>query len=174
MQAIILAAGMGRRLGEHTKHNTKCMLPVNGYRLIDRMLTQLSRLDLKRVVIVVGYQSRNLIDHIGDRYDGLLNIEYLENPIYDRTNNIYSLAIAKDKLQEDDTLLLESDLIFEEGMLDLVLSSPYPNVALVAKYETWMDGTMVRINDDCDILNFVPKKAFRYEDVDTYYKTVNI
>ena len=69
MQAIILAAGMGRRLGEYTKDNTKCMLPVNGVRLIDRTLGQLSKLDLKRVVIVVGYQGQNLIDYIGNRYD---------------------------------------------------------------------------------------------------------
>ena len=60
MQAIILAAGMGRRLGEYTKDNTKCMLPVNGVRLIDRLLTQLSKLNLKRVVIVIGYQGQNL------------------------------------------------------------------------------------------------------------------
>ena len=70
MQAIILAAGMGKRLGEYTKENTKCMLPVNGERLIDRMLGQLSQLDLARVVIVVGYQADNLIRHIGHRYDG--------------------------------------------------------------------------------------------------------
>lgn len=100
MQAIILAAGMGRRLGEYTKDNTKCMLPVNGVRLIDRLLIQLSKLELNRVVIVVGYQRQNLIDYIGDRYDGQLKIEYVENPIYDKTNNIYSLALAKDKLQE--------------------------------------------------------------------------
>ena len=54
MQAVILAAGMGRRLGELTKGNTKCMVEVNGITLIDRLLGQLSKLDLKRVVIVVG------------------------------------------------------------------------------------------------------------------------
>jgi choline kinase len=69
MQAIILAAGMGRRLGEYTKDNTKCMLPVNGVRLIDRALGQLAKLHLNRVVIVVGYQGQNLKDYIGHRYD---------------------------------------------------------------------------------------------------------
>ena len=58
MQAIILAAGMGRRLGKYTRDNTKCMLPVNGVRLIDRMLGQLSALDLNRVIIVVGYKGK--------------------------------------------------------------------------------------------------------------------
>lgn len=174
MQAIILAAGMGRRLGEYTKDNTKCMLPVNGVRLIDRLLSQLSKLKLKRVVIVVGYQGQNLIDYIGNRYDNQLKIEFVENPIYDKTNNIYSLALAKEKLQEDDTLLIESDLIFDDGMFSLLTENPYPNLALVAKYETWMDGTMVRLDADNNIVNFVPKAAFDYNETDSYYKTVNI
>jgi len=174
MQAIILAAGMGRRLGEYTKDNTKCMLPVNGVRLIDRLLAQLAKQDLSRVVIVVGYQRQNLIDYIGDRYNGQLKIEFVENPIYDKTNNIYSLALAKDKLQEDDTLLIESDLIFDDGMFSLLTENPYPNLALVAKYETWMDGTMVRLDADNNIVNFVPKAAFDYNETDSYYKTVNI
>lgn len=173
MQAIILAAGMGKRLGDLTKDNTKCMVKVNGMPLIDRLLGQLSAFDLNRVVIVVGYEGCKLMDHIGDRYPGL-NIEYVENPIYDKTNNIYSLALAKDKLCEDDTLLIESDLIFEDRMFSLILDNPYPNLALVAKYRTWMDGTMVRIDDDDNIIDFIPKKAFKYSDVDSYYKTVNI
>ena len=174
MQAIILAAGMGRRLGEYTKDNTKCMLPVNGVRLIDRLLAQLSRQDLNRVVIVVGYQRQNLIDYINNNYDGHLKIEFIENPIYDKTNNIYSLALAKNKLLEDDTLLIESDLIFDDGMFSLLTENPYPNLALVAKYETWMDGTMVRIDSENNIVNFVPKAAFDYNETDSYYKTVNI
>lgn len=174
MQAIILAAGMGRRLGEYTRDNTKCMLPVNGERLIDRVLGQLSQLGLSRVVIVVGYKGQNLIDYIGHRYDDCLKIEYVNNPVYDKTNNIYSLSLAKEKLQEDDTLLIESDLIFDDSLFRMILDNPYPNLALVDKYETWMDGTMVRIDEDNNIVNFIPKKAFKYKDVDSYYKTVNI
>ncbi len=174
MQAIILAAGMGRRLGELTQGNTKCMISVNGVRLIDRMLSQLAALNLNRVVIVVGYKGQELVDYIGNRYDDQLKIEYAWNPVYDKTNNIYSLSIVKQQLQEDDTLLIESDLIFDDAMFRMILSNPYPNLALVAKYETWMDGTMVRIDADNNIVNFVPKKAFNYDEVDTYYKTVNI
>lgn len=174
MQAIILAAGMGRRLGKYTKDNTKCMLPVNGIRLIDRLLTQLTSLSLNRVIIVVGYKGQNVIDHIGDRYQDKLNIEYITNPVYDKTNNIYSLALAKDKLQEDDTILIESDLIFSDGLFKIIADTTAPNVALVAKYESWMDGTMVRVDDDYNIVSFVPKQAFKYTEIDSYYKTINI
>ena len=181
MQAIILAAGMGRRLGELTKENTKCMVAVNGVRLIDRLLDQLAEQPLERVIIVVGYKGKELKDYLVDsgerreeRGERKLRIEFAENPIYDKTNNIYSLALVKDKLQEDDTLLIESDLIFSDRLIPMIVENPYPNLALVAKYETWMDGTMVRIDDDNNIVSFVPKKAFRYGDVDQYYKTVNI
>ena len=174
MQAIILAAGMGERLGELTKNNTKCMVEVNGIRLIDRMITQLSKFNLNRLVIVVGYEGKKLIDYIGHRYDDILKIEYINNPIYDRTNNIYSLALAKEELCKDDTILLESDLIFEDRMLELLINHRDPDLALVAKYETWMDGTMVCVDNDRNITNFVPKEAFCYENADVYYKTVNI
>ena len=174
MQAIILAAGMGRRLGDYTRDNTKCMVPVNGVRLIDRLLNQLAWQKLDRVIIVVGYKGQELKNYLGNRYDDSLKIEYAENPVYDKTNNIYSLALVKDKLQEDDTLLIESDLIFSDHLIPMIVENPYPNLALVAKYEAWMDGTMVRIDHENNIVNFIPKKAFRYEDADQYYKTVNI
>ena len=173
MQAIILAAGMGKRLGEYTKNNTKCMVPVNGTRLIDRLLGQLSKLHLNRVVIVIGYEGKKLKDYLGDSYQGL-KIEYVDNPVYDKTNNIYSLFLARDKMVEDETILVESDLIFQDGMFDLLVNNTYPNLALVAKYESWMDGTMVRIDEDNNIINFVTKEAFNYNDIDNYYKTVNI
>ena len=173
MQAIILAAGMGKRLGEYTKNNTKCMVPVNGTPLIDRVMRQLSQLSLNRVVVVIGYQGEHVRQHLGDEQYGM-KIEYVENPVYDKTNNIYSLALAKEKLLEDDTLLTESDLIFDDRMFHLLLDNPHPNLALVAKYEPWMDGTMVCVDEDYNILNFVPKEAFRYKDTSHYYKTVNI
>ena len=178
MQAIILAAGMGRRLGDYTKDNTKCMVPVNGVRLIDRLLGQLSQQNLSRIIIVVGYKGQGLRKYIEQQYGQLLTTNcqllFAENPIYDKTNNIYSLALVKDKLQEDDTLLIESDLIFSDRIIPMIVENPYPNLALVAKYETWMDGTMVRLDDDQNIVNFISKDAFDYNEVDTYYKTVNI
>lgn len=174
MQAIILAAGMGHRLGEYTKDNTKCMISINGIKLIDRFLKKLSCMNLSRVIIVVGYKSENVIDYIGSRYDNKLKIEFINNPIYEKTNNIYSLSLAKEQMMEDDTLLLESDLIVDDRMFDLLIDDEYPNLALVAKYEAWMDGTMVCLDQDNNIVNFVPKSAFRYEDIGSYYKTVNI
>ena len=172
MQAIILAAGMGKRLGEYTKNNTKCMVPVNGVPLIDRTLRQLRELELSRIVIVVGYEGKKLRNYIESHHKGT-KIEFVENPIYDKTNNIFSLALAKDKLAEDDSLLIESDLIFEDGIFETLAKHPSPNLALVAKYESWMDGTMVKIDDENNIVNFITKDAFNYKESGQYYKTAN-
>ena len=174
MQAIILAAGMGKRLGEYTKDNTKCMLPINGIRLIDRTLTILSHLNIRNVTIVIGYKGDNLKNYIGNRYSQHLDIEYINNPIYDKTNNIYSLSLAEEKMVEDDTVLFESDLIYEEEIVRKLVDNSNPNLALVAKWEYWMDGTVVKIDKDNNILSFVSKDMFDFHHTDEYYKTINI
>lgn len=173
MQAIILAAGMGRRLGELTGDNTKCMLEVNGIRLIDRALDILKDSDVSRVILVVGYKGDNVRKYVGTEYKGM-EIVYVDNPIYDKTNNIYSLYLAKEYLEAEDTLLLESDLIYEASVVKRILDDSYPNLALVDKYESWMDGTVVTVDSDNKIGNFISKQHFHYSDIDKYYKTVNI
>ncbi len=173
MQAIILAAGMGKRLKELTQNNTKCMVKVNGVSLIDRMLHQIDKYSLDRIVIVVGYEGQKLIDYIGT-LDVKTPITFIENPIYDKTNNIYSLALAKDWLVKDDTLLFESDLIFEDSVLDALVTDPRPTLVLVDKYESWMDGTCVKLSADDSIEAFVPGKQFKFNDIGKYYKTVNL
>lgn len=173
MQAIILAAGMGKRLKELTKNNTKCMVRVNGLTLIDRMLHQIERQHLSRIIIVVGYEGQKLIDYIGTL--GIQTpIVFINNLIYDKTNNIYSLALAKDWLCKEDTLLFESDLVFEDSVLDALVNDPRETLALVDKYESWMDGTCVKLGDDDSIEAFVPGKSFKFNEIKDYYKTVNL
>ena len=133
MQALILAAGMGSRLKELTADNTKCMVKVNGVTMIERMLNQLENKAFSKIIIVTGYEGRKLIDFI-ETLGISTPIEFIDNPIYDQTNNIYSLWLAKDKLLEEDTVLLESDLIFEDSVLDALLDDSRPTLALVDKY----------------------------------------
>ena len=168
MQAVILAAGMGKRLKELTRDNTKCMVQVNGVTLISRLLHQLEGRQLSRVIIVVGYQGQKLMDYIGT-LDLQIPVVFVENPIYDKTNNIYSLALAKDWLCREDTLLFESDLIFEDEVIDLLVNDQRDTLALVDRYESW-----VKLAEDDSITEFVPGKKFRFEERDEYYKTVNI
>jgi len=173
MQAIILAAGMGKRLGKVTVDNTKCMVKIHDQTLIERMLDTLAKTEVNRVILVVGYKSENVKELVGRKYKGM-QIAYVRNEVYDKTNNIYSLFLAKKYLLEDDTILIESDLILEEKIIFDLIENPHPNLAIVAKYDAWMDGTVVTLDDEDNILQFIPKKDFDYSHVEDYYKTVNI
>ncbi|TRX66233.1 aminotransferase class I/II-fold pyridoxal phosphate-dependent enzyme [Carboxylicivirga sp. M1479] len=173
MQAIILAAGMGKRLSELTQNNTKCMVEVHGQPLINYILKSLEGISLNKIVIVVGYEAQGLIDYLGYDFQGT-TIEYVHNNDYDSTNNIYSLYLAHKQLGEDDTILLESDLIFDKKIVKRLVEDKRPNLAVVDKYKPWMDGTVVKLDSNHNILNFIPKKHFKFEDSEQYYKTVNI
>lgn len=173
MQAIILAAGMGKRLGSLTEDQTKCMIPFGDGKLIDYLMESLEEVKLNRIIIVTGYKGQGIIDHLGDEYKGT-PIIYVDNPVYDSTNNIYSLYLAKDYLLEDDCLLLESDLIFDKKIIKDLVASSNRNLAVVAPYESWMDGTLVTLDKDHNILNFIPKEDMNWEKIKKYYKTVNV
>lgn len=176
MQAVILAAGMGKRLGELTQNNTKCMVKVNGVTLIERLLRQIdaiSRCRINRIIIVTGYEGKKLMDYVSTLKIST-PVSYVDNPAYASTNNIYSLWLAKDHLLADDTLLFESDLIFDDAIIDKLLENPYPSLALVSKYESWMDGTVVKLDKDGVIEKFIPGTEFSYEECASYYKTVNV
>ena len=164
---------MGKRLGDLTKDNTKAMVKVNGVSLIERMLGQIDRQGFERIIIVIGYQGAKLQQYIA-RLSINTPIIYVNNPIYDQTNNIYSLFLAKDYLVEQETILFESDLIFEDIVLEKLIRHPYPNLALVAKFESWMDGTVLTIDEDDHIKHFIAPENFSFEDIPHYYKTVNI
>ena len=173
MQAVLLAAGMGKRLKELTQNNTKCMVKVNGVTLVERLLRILDKKGLSRIIIVIGYEGKKLVEYIGT-LSVKTPIVYIDNPIYDTTNNIYSLALAGDYLMQEDTLLFESDLIFEESLVDCLLEDERETLALVDKYESWMDGTCMVLDKEDNIVDFIPGKYLDFAKKEEYYKTVNI
>ena len=94
MQALMLAAGMGKRLGRYTQNGTKCMVQINGKALIEYAIEALVKSGVKKFTLVVGYRSDVLKNYIQSKFneDNLcgMKIDYIENPVYDKTNNIYS------------------------------------------------------------------------------------
>ncbi len=173
MQAVILAAGMGKRLRDLTKNNTKCMVKVNGVTLIERALHILDKKHLSKIIIVVGFEGKKLIDFISGLHIST-SIIFIDNSVYDKTNNIYSLLLAKKYLIEEETILLESDIIFTEEVIDVLLDDPRETLALVDKFESWMDGACMELDEEDSICNFIPGKYLKFEKKENYYKTVNI
>ncbi|WP_029513441.1 aminotransferase class I/II-fold pyridoxal phosphate-dependent enzyme [Mycoplasmopsis primatum] len=173
MNAIILAAGLGSRLKKITNNKCKAMVDVNGVPLIERILRILEKKDINKIFVVSGYKTDELQNFVKS-LEIKKPIKFIENPIYDKTNNIYSFLLTKSEAIKDDFLLLESDLIFDESIIDNLLDDKFPNLALVDKYEPWMDGTCLKINKDNTISQFISKNNFAYNEANDYYKTVNI
>ena len=178
MQAVMLAAGMGKRLKKYTKDNTKCMLKIENKTLIERAIEALLAAGVKKFVIVAGYKRENLKKYLLEECKNPkikeMEIKFIDNPIYDKTNNIYSLSLAEEELLKDDTILLESDLIYDYDLIKKLIESKEKNLVAVAPYEQWMDGTVIKIDNDGNVLEFIEKKDFSYEQLKEYYKTINV
>lgn len=149
------------------------MVEVGGVKLIERALRILDKKSLSRIILVVGYQYENLTTFVNS-LQLATPIEYIVNDVYNRTNNIFSLSLAKEQMMQEDTLLLESDLIFEERLIDLLIEDKRDTLALVDKFESWMDGTCIVVDENDNITDFIPGKLLKYHEKEHYYKTVNI
>ncbi|MHA1293073.1 MAG: phosphocholine cytidylyltransferase family protein [Promethearchaeota archaeon] len=137
MQAIILAAGRGVRLSPITDKIPKCLVEINGIPFLINTLDALStHKEINEVIIVIGYKKEMIKSLIGNSYKGL-KIKYVENDIWDKTNNIYSLWMASDLIKED-LILLEGDVFFEHKILDPIFNEKEKNIVLVATYESFM------------------------------------
>ncbi len=126
MKAIILAAGIGRRLYPFTKTTPKCLLEVEGKTLIERSLDALSENGIREVVIVVGYLEEQIISRIGSSYRDLV-VKYVENTSYSRTGSMYSLLFAK-KEMDGDFIYLDADLLFHSAIIKKSLESKKKNI----------------------------------------------
>jgi len=165
--ALLLAAGTGSRLYPLTQNAPKCLTMVNGMSILERLIASLNLHGFKRLVVVTGHLETQIRDFLGNQVGGM-KIDYIFSPLYKTTNNIYSLWMAR-KFINEPFLLFESDLVFDESLLDAMM---YPDRIAVAKMQSWMNGTCVIIN------RFHRVKAFLADNADgfgeTKYKTVNI
>jgi len=173
MQALMLAAGMGKRLGKFTSGQTKCMVPVGGRTLLEHAADALRQAGIHKLILVTGYAGDKLEAYARESLSDF-ELVFVHNPDYATTNNIYSLYLARDEFMKDDTILLESDLIYDRDLIRQLVEAPEKDMVTVAKYESWMDGTVTLLNSDGIIREFVEKKDFRFDKAEKYYKTVNI
>ncbi|MEM1154153.1 MAG: aminotransferase class I/II-fold pyridoxal phosphate-dependent enzyme [Pseudomonadota bacterium] len=172
MQLLILAAGMGRRLDPLTRSTPKCLVRVNGEAILPQALGQFTALGLERIVIVIGHLGDAVRQALGSDFQGV-PIHYLDNPVYDQTNNIYSLWLARDCCDRE-TILMEADVLLTVRLAELIYRAPHGNVALVDSFKSNMDGTLVELDDNMQICSMTPG-AEQGEDFDYAgkYKTVN-
>ena len=165
--ALLLAAGIGSRLYPLTRNEPKCLTIVNAMSILERLISSLNQHGFKRLVVVTGHLGNRIRDFLGNQV-GDITIDYIFSPLYKTTNNIYSLWMAREVINEP-FLLLESDLVFDESLLDAML---YPDRIAVAKVQPWMHGSCVTINKSQQVKAFLSDSADSFGEIK--YKTVNI
>jgi len=142
MRAIILAAGVGRRLGASVLEQPKCLLDLGGVTLLDRMLSALSAVGAERVTIVVGH----LAEQIEAAVAGRPGVRTLRNPEY-RKGAILSLWTAREEL-DDEVLVMDADVLFPVEMLRRLAASPHANCFLIdTRAESDGEAQMVMARD---------------------------
>ncbi len=124
MKALILNSGLGSRMGVITNEHPKCMTEIS-YKdtILSRQLRQLVSFGINAVVITTGYYDQVLVDYCNALHLPL-NITFVNNPLYDKTNYIYSIYCAKEQLKDEDIILMHGDLVFESQVMEAVLGSP--------------------------------------------------
>ena len=165
--ALLLAAGTGSRLYPLTKNAPKCLTMVNGRSILERLVSCLNLHGFNRLVVVTGYMEKHIRNFLGNWVGGV-KIDYIFSPLYDTTNNIYSLWMAREVIKEP-FLLLESDLVFDVSLLDTML---HPDKMAVAKMQPWMNGACVTIDKHKRVKAFLVGDAESFGEIK--YKTVNI
>ncbi len=136
-----MAAGIGIRLHPLTLTRPKCLVEAGGKPMMEYQLDGLRTAGIAECTIVVGYMADSVRSYFGSNYRGM-KLSYLENKAYDSTNNLYSLWLARAEF-DDDILLLESDLVFDNELISELTLMDQPNVAVVDKFRPNMDGTII-------------------------------
>ena len=145
MKGLILAAGMGTRLDPLTRDCPKCMVHVAGRPMMEFQLDALRRADIRHCTIVLGYMADSVRDYFGTEYKGV-RLSYVENADYAKTNNLYSFLLAKAGF-DDDLVLLEGDLVFDDRLVSQLVGTSEKNVAIVDQFRSDMDGTLILAQD---------------------------
>jgi len=165
--ALLLAAGTGSRLYPLTQNMPKCLTMVNGFPILDRLVSCLNQKGFKRLVVVTGHLENRIREFLGNRA-GNMTIDYIFSPLYETTNNIYSLWLAREIINEP-FLLIESDLVFHTSLLDDML---YPDRIAISRMQPWMNGSTVTVNQFNQVDAFQNGATGPADE--TRYKTVNI
>lgn len=154
MKALILNSGLGRRMGVLTSEHPKCMTEItNTDTILSRQLKQLVDVGIEDVIITTGLFDEVLVKYC-ESLDLSLKYTFVKNPVYDKTNYIYSMYCAREYLN-DDILLIHGDLVFENSVLDKVMD---------------FNGSCMTISSTVSL----PEKDFKVQLRDGYISTVAV
>jgi choline kinase len=143
MRGIILAAGVASRLRPLTNNTPKCLLPVGDDTILGHTLGNLRESALEDVVIVTGYLGEHIRDFVARRFPDL-NVTFLHNPVYESTNNIYSLWLTREQVVDDEVLLMDSDILFDWRIIPLLVASG-PKSCLAVRHDHALGAEEIKV-----------------------------
>lgn len=160
MKAIILAAGMASRLRPLTENTPKCLLKVGEKCLLQRSIDALASNGIRDFVIVTGYLHEMIETFVAEQYGNNINVKFIHNDVFDSTNNIYSLWLARPEAEGQEILLLDSDLLYDPRIITKVMESDTDNVLTLIRHELGEEemkvvldrenGTIIEISKTCN------------------------
>lgn len=160
MKAVILAAGLGTRLRPITDKVPKCMVPVNGVCIIDKQISNLLKGGVSEIIVVAGYKSNILREHL-KKYDF---IKIVDNVRYAETNNMYSLYLAYQYINDSEFLLMNSDVYFDANIIEGLLESEWNGKSLIACDKNgYIEESMKIMTNDQGIIKHISKKISELE-----------
>jgi choline kinase len=152
LKAVILAAGMSRRLKPLTDFTPKCLLKAGNKTILGRTLDNLVANTITEVVMVTGFEEQQIIRFVTDHYP-TINCRFITNTLYNETNNSFSLWLAKDEIVGHSMLLLDSDIVFEAGIIGRLLESDYHDcLALNSSHMLGEEEIKVLLDDQKRVL----------------------
>lgn len=162
---------MGSRLGEKTKLIPKCMVSVNETKIIDHLLKSISHLKVENLVLVTGHLADTLINHVQSKWAHQYPLVFINNPIYDKTNNIYSLWLANEYMQQE-YMIIESDVFADPKAFDSMHLDK--NTWMVDHFTEKMDGCMLTAQNQTRIskIEIIREKLNEY--LPSQFKSVGI
>ena len=157
MRAVIIAAGTGSRLGEYSRDKPKTLVEISGVPILGYTLNNLINEGINDIVIITGYKGHKIKEFIDRNYNNL-NVSYVHNDIYDKTNNIYSVYLAKDELENSDFLLINSDVLFHGGILQTLKRSEKEGTILSVDFSVKLGEEEMKVKVEGESIVEISKK----------------
>jgi len=171
--AIILAAGRGSRLKELSLEQPKPMTEVNNLGILNNLIRHIIDSGIPKIVVVIGYFAQKLEEDILAQFDDQAEFIFIENKIFDKTNNIYSLWLAEDYLSNG-FYLFEADVFCDYDVVAKMVQHPANNLMLLGRYTEQMNGTVVDLDGSKNVLNmYLPRHQKDGFDFSDKFKTIN-
>ena len=169
MQAVILAAGLGSRLGSLTSQKPKAMVEYQKEAIISYQINNLLKLGIKKIIIICGYKSHILIDFLKKKFD-ISNFIFVINNRFDETNSAFSFSLAKSRITSNSNIHINCDILFSVELLSNLISSNYDNCICVRKDLELKDKMEnVTINENKQII-----KMSLINDENSFYKAYGL